>query len=59
MEVPSISEKKSTLKFPYLDTEVTLSGNFDSGNLNHAILDMEKNVLIIIYAGNFIVFRKR
>ena len=44
MELPSITEKKNTFQFPYLDSEVTLSGNFDSGNLNYASLDIEKNV---------------
>jgi hypothetical protein len=27
-----------------LDSEVIVSGNFDSGNLNYAFQDMEKNV---------------
>lgn len=39
MEIPSITEKKNTFRFPYLDSGVTVSGDFDSGNLNNAFLD--------------------
>lgn len=39
MEIPSITEKKNTFNFPYLDSEIIVSGNFDSGNLNNAYLD--------------------
>ena len=46
MEIPSITDKKNTFQFPYLDSEVTVSGSFDSGNLNNAFLDNEKNVTI-------------
>ena len=40
MEAPLISDKKNTFTFPYLDSEVTISGDFDSGNLNSAILNV-------------------
>ena len=40
MEAQSISEKKNSFKIPYLDSEVSISGNFDSGNLNSATLDL-------------------
>lgn len=39
-----IAEKKNTFILSYNDTELTVSGNFESGNLNWAGIDEEKNV---------------
>lgn len=58
MEIPPITEKKNTFKFPYLDSEVTVSGNFDSGNLNHAFLDHQKNVKLSIIQEIVLMFGK-
>ena len=48
MEGIKIAEKKNTFHIAYLDSEVTLSGDFDSGNLNNAVLDIEQNVKNVI-----------
>jgi hypothetical protein len=40
----SITEKKNTYTLKYNDTLLTLSGNFESGNLNWAAVDYEKDV---------------
>ena len=38
-EIVGITEKKNTYTLNYNDTILTLSGNFDSGNLNWAGVD--------------------
>jgi hypothetical protein len=48
MEGPLISEKKNTFSIPYLDSEVTISGDFDSGNLHSAVLNVENNVSYLL-----------
>jgi len=40
METGSITDKKNTFLIPYLDSEVKISGDFDSGNLNNASLNI-------------------
>lgn len=39
MEGPGLTEKKKTYRLVYQNTELTLSGDFDSGNLNWAGVD--------------------
>ena len=46
MENESQTDKKNSFKFPFMDTAIELSGDFDSGNLNSATIDLQRNVLI-------------
>lgn len=40
METSNITDKKNTFLVPYLDSQVRISGDFDSGNLNNASLNL-------------------
>ena len=40
MEGPSLTEKKNKYRLMYSNTELTVSGDFDSGNLNWAGVDV-------------------
>ena len=44
MEGTGVAEKKNSYRLKYCDTELTFSGNFDSGNLNWAGINAETNV---------------
>jgi hypothetical protein len=40
METDSVKNKKNTFTLLYAKAELKISGDFDSGNLNHACVDM-------------------
>lgn len=44
MENEGFTSKKNTFVLPYADASLKLSGDFDSGNLYSAALDLEKQV---------------
>ena len=53
-----MTEKKNTFKFKYGDSELTFSGDFDSGNLNWAGINPETNVNILPHSGNTAAVRQ-
>jgi hypothetical protein len=44
MENESLTAKKNTVRLPFRNTSIELSGDFDSGNLNSASVDLQRNV---------------
>lgn len=52
MQGTAITEKKNTFRLTYQDTELTVSGDFDSGNLNWAAVDPINNVCVSMTLSN-------
>ena len=44
----NMTEKKNTCKLQYKETELTFSGDFDSGNLNWAGINHETDVITTV-----------
>ncbi len=59
MENEGITGKKNKFILPYENTSIEVSGDFDSGNLNSACINLEKQVLTIFNEGNLVAFWKR
>lgn len=46
MQQNAMTQKKNTFTLAYNSTILTLSGAFDSGNLNNAVVNNETNVRV-------------
>ena len=44
MEIDANNSKKNTIKLPFNDTVIEISGDFDSGNLNSASINLANQV---------------